>query len=230
MPVIWCCLDRGARRRLPDGCVVNTLHNCLPHTIVAMANNGVSAVKGCWAACLGDCEGGISGEHYVSQCLFTDSMLTVQGFHWCKDAPRTVGIASLTNKMLCREHNSRLSELDSAMLKATQVFCEAQDLIESRKAYRNRHWNIKEFRLDGPLMERWFLKTLINVSYEGDKFIGIDSPQLGAPSKELVEVVFGLRKFDQFGGMHTLAEVGENIQVQEHIRVRSQIHEQTIVL
>ena len=36
----------------------------------------------CWAKCLGDCDGGISGEHIVSAGLFKEAILYVNGPPW----------------------------------------------------------------------------------------------------------------------------------------------------
>ncbi len=43
----------------------------------------------CWARCLGDCGGGVSGEHPVSAGLFTSKAVTVSG--WGR-VERTVGL------------------------------------------------------------------------------------------------------------------------------------------
>jgi len=39
--------------------------------------------------------------------------VSIRGFDWCKDKPKTIGINSLTANVLCRDHNSALSDLDA---------------------------------------------------------------------------------------------------------------------
>ena len=78
-------------------------------------------MKDCWASSLGDCGGGISREHLVSESIFPNQSIYVQGMDWCLDAPKLVRIESLTAKILCRDHNSRLSELDAVADRAEAV-------------------------------------------------------------------------------------------------------------
>lgn len=79
-----------------------------------MSAEAANAVEGCWAASLGNCSGRISREHLVSECLFADQSVFVQGLDWCLDAAKEVRIESLTGKVLCEAHNRGLSELDAA--------------------------------------------------------------------------------------------------------------------
>jgi hypothetical protein len=57
----------------------------------------------------------MSAEHLVSRALFPESV-TIQGFEWCRETPKMIGINSLTSNVLCRHYNSALSELDAAAL------------------------------------------------------------------------------------------------------------------
>src|ERR1700675_999975 len=89
--------------------------------------------KGCWAACLGDCGQKISREHRVSKCLFDSEEISVQGFPWCLNEPKTIGLANFVAKILCKEHISALGELDSAALQAFKVFRESVRLNRVRQ-------------------------------------------------------------------------------------------------
>jgi hypothetical protein len=168
--------------------------------------------KGCWAAALRDCSKKMSREHTVSQSLFTSDEIMVQGFPWCLREPKKIGIANLVAKILCEKHNNSLSELDTAAVDAFNVFRESVRLNHVRgKLKRPPIWNIKRLTIDGPRLERWFLKTLVNLSFGGKWIIGRGTHQVGSVSPELVEVVFGVRRFDNGAGLYTSARTGENI-------------------
>jgi hypothetical protein len=124
----------------------------------------------------------------------------VQGFKWCLNQAQSIGLSNLVAKILCKNHNSALSALDAAALDAFNVFREAIRLNQVREKLRKpaAHWNVQQMMINGPLLERWFLKTLINLSFGGDWPIA--STVKGIPSRELVEVAFGKRKFESGGG------------------------------
>lgn len=122
-------------------------------------------IEGCWASTLGDCRGKLSREHYVSACLFPSGKAIVKGFSWCAEEPKTIGLQSLTRNILCERHNSGLSELDSAMLAFFETLRESDRLIGLRTKLCQKTWNIHHFQVNGNLLERWFLKTLINLNF-----------------------------------------------------------------
>jgi len=182
-----------------------------------MAVQAHSVDPPCWAAAIGGCDEKMSREHIVSHCLFNDNEILVQGFPWCRDKPKAIGIANLVAKILCKKHNSDLSELDSAALGAFNVFREAIRMNEVRGRLKPSHWTIKRFTIDGPRLERWFLKTLINLSFDGLWTIGPDSTKEGRPSKSLVEIAFGLREFDKWAGLYIVGEAGETIDSMDRV-------------
>src|SRR6266446_668458 len=78
-----------------------------------IGNNDMVDTNQCWAACLGNCGGGLSREHVISKGLFVSSFLDVTGFPWCNGGTKRIGIESLTKRALCVKHNNDLSPLDS---------------------------------------------------------------------------------------------------------------------
>jgi hypothetical protein len=44
---------------------------------------------------------------FVRQAYFPGGNITVTGLHWCKVGPKTVGLAALTGKILCRKTQQR---------------------------------------------------------------------------------------------------------------------------
>jgi len=174
-------------------------------------------MRECWASCLGDCDGGISAEHIVSQSLFQSKTVNVRGFHWCKDHSKTISLASLTKNALCRHHNAVLSPVDSAGSHAFDVFRTATRLNNERMlAPHQRHKRVNHI-VNARDLERWLLKTLINIGYGGDSYIGPNSSQRGLASADLVEIAFGRRQFKPENGMFVAAKPGQYMDSQDHL-------------
>jgi hypothetical protein len=182
-------------------------------------NDSGKTVAGCWAASLGDCGGKISQEHLVSQALFPEGNITVSGLHWCRDEWEIVGLAALTGKILCRKHNSELSELDSAVKRAFEILDSSLQLFQLRSKLKSRRWTIQTYTIDGALLERWFLKTLINLSHDGPWIIGEGSHPTGMPNDELVRIAFGRAVFREKAGLYTAARDGEQVTLRQGLRL-----------
>jgi hypothetical protein len=172
----------------------------------------------CWAACLGDCSGKISREHIVTAGLFLDDKITVQGPPWCRNEPKEIGLAALTKKNLCTKHNSDLSGVDNAGISSMNVLREATELTNLRIKYKITRPRIKRFQIDGRALERWFLKTFINIAFKQAYPIGRDSAQPWIPSCDLVEIAFGQKQFEPKAGLYFLGEPGEQIESKEGLR------------
>lgn len=166
-------------------------------------------MENCWAACLGNCSDKLSREHLVSQSLFLNDFVTVQGMPWCKDEPKRIGLSSLTAKILCDQHNNALSPVDTAGAQAFSVIRELMKVLRVRKALKPHIWKIRRYEVDGKGLERWFLRTLINVCCKGPTPIGRFSERSGWPDQELVEIAFGLKTFEGRAGLYSLYRVGE---------------------
>jgi hypothetical protein len=200
--------------------------NGFPHGEMTTKN----AVEGCWAACLGDCEGGLSGEHTISKCLFSAEAVKVRGFHWCLDEPITVGLSSLTRNILCKKHNSDLSDVDAYSKTALNTLADSMALAVRRNELRQNHWTIKRYEIDGRLFERWFVKTLVNVAFGGRYGIGRGAQIAGIPSDNLVRIAFGQQSFHGHAGLYALARNGENISLQEGIKIVTMLEDSNIVM
>jgi hypothetical protein len=158
----------------------------------------------CWAAKFGGCATKQSREHLVSQTLFKSTEVKVQGFPWCKDAPKTIGLASAVGKILCVAHNSQLSAVDTAGGEGFDVLREVQRLQNVRGRLKPQRWKIARRSIDGLLLERWFLKTSINLalSSRADLRWDIEDTPLEQPPLLLLEVAFGLRAFEPHMGLY----------------------------
>jgi hypothetical protein len=73
---------------------------------------------------------------------------------------------------------------------------------------RERRWSIKRFHVDMLKLERWSMKTLINLNHIDDKgwVIGDDPARPNLPTRELVEVAFGRRRFTDAKGLYAMAK------------------------
>lgn len=155
----------------------------------------------CYASALGDCEGGLTREHYVSETILNHIAAAgggyrIGGFHWQRpDGTPSPSIASMTARVLCARHNERLSDLDSEALKLFQF-------LEDWTPRVLREENIGDIvhSMKGELLERWLLKVLTGV-VASNNAARDGSPIRGKlPSREAVETLFGLRPFpDHFG-------------------------------
>lgn len=152
----------------------------------------------------------MSQEHLVSECLF-EGEVKVKGLPWCKDAEKTIGKGRLTAPLLCRHHNGILGEVvDKAAKHTLDTLRTAFDLWEVRKAIRARSWTKKYFETDMLLLERWCLKTLININLSNKPGFPIEPEgKSNRPTEELVRVVFGLDRFEPPKGLYRVAALGD---------------------
>ena len=167
-------------------------------------------MRSCWANRLGNCGGGNSKEHIISRGIFSGPAVRVYGLPWCK-GEKEIGIDSLTGKMLCITHNNALSHIDDEGIRAFKIFQEMSRLTEVRKKMRPRPWHIAKYRLDGSKVERWFLKTLINLCYPGQNHVSGLSFGHGDLFEQLVRIAFGLDSFSGRAGLCSAVSIGQQI-------------------
>jgi hypothetical protein len=115
-------------------------------------------MQGCWASSLGECGGGISREHYVSQSVFPNQSIFMQGLDWCLNNPKELRIETLTAKILCKHDNETLSKLDTAAGYAFNSIRKFAETRSNRARMPNLNWAPKQFTIDGRKLERWCLK------------------------------------------------------------------------
>lgn len=175
-------------------------------------------MRTCWAKCLGNCSEKISREHPISRAMFGGDEVRVQGFPWCREAPRTISVASLTRKVLCQRHNAELSDLDRAGADARKAFIQTDrvaDLHGALPTIGGYHVSL----LDGRKFERWCLKTLISISFQGDSPIGRNANGRGEVDNDAVKLAFGLTDFPPRAGLYSIGSVGQDFSCEPHIRI-----------
>jgi|SRR5882762_1239611 len=187
-------------------------------------------MKKCWAACLGDCSDKQSGEHVVTAGIFSNDMVTVQGFSWCIDTPKEIGLGSLVKNVLCTDHNSRLSPLDNTVIQVFDALRKAVKLSDVRSNLAPRRWTTEHFDIDGVNLERWCLKTLITLSIGGTSPLGPLSKDADTPDENLVRICFGMDRFQPPKGLYVAWETGDKLEVQDEKVIISTFQDERLLV
>jgi hypothetical protein len=163
----------------------------------------------CWAKTRGDCCGTQSGEHYISAALFDGLTMRIQGFAWCKNEEKEIPVSRARANILCKHHNEALSPLDSAGARGFRTLRAAWELHSIREKMRPRPWTIKQHKVEGLLLERWFLKTLVDLvcAEDGDIWWADGSPR-STPPRALVDCCFGPTRLVQPMGLYVITALG----------------------
>ncbi len=136
----------------------------------------------------------------------------------------TVGVDSITARMLCRHHNSALSDTDSAAGNAFEVLKKAASLNEKRRQQRPRKWKLSRYEIDGGRLERWFLKTLINIvvsqQAKGTCW-ALSGSALDQAPDVLVRAAFGVEPLAKPMGLYVAAAVGEKLGSVDGVQLRT---------
>jgi hypothetical protein len=180
----------------------------------------------CWASPLGDCAGALTGEHLISVACWQheDPLATREQkesrlitFRFRDRATgtvsdQTVTLRNLRSKILCAHHNASSSELDAAGGKLCDALGSVLDLTRSRPHSRIP-WKPTVHRVDEPLVERWFMKTAINLARRYKQALPIGGPNADVdyPTPELVEMVYGRRSITYPYGLWFLKPKGTRI-------------------
>ena len=117
-------------------------------------------MKICFLQGLGKCSGKISREHYISktvlEAISSSGAVQIGGLPWqSHQTLQNIGIKSLASKILCETHNSGLSQLDSVAGMLFQTLDAADKNPSDLPAITS---------VDGPLVERWFIKVLCGLA------------------------------------------------------------------
>ncbi|EKG9666007.1 hypothetical protein O5P97_004888, partial [Vibrio parahaemolyticus] len=117
----------------------------------------------CFLKGRGGCSDIITREHYISHKLLNiinqdGKSVDITGLHWIpKDKLKGIGKANLVSNILCKEHNSNLSPLDSHVGR----FVEAIHRIDKGLLANDKGSLCFEF--DGRAIEQWLIKTLVGL-------------------------------------------------------------------
>ncbi len=142
----------------------------------------------CWANSLGGCDT-MSGEHVVSNAIFKAGCscpIIIEGVKRIREGAPTRGAEK--SNILCRRHNSLLSRLDATIGKVARFQAEAND-----KNFQGSLF------IEGELLERWLLKTVINSAAAGWA-----APVKWHPSLSIARGIFGLEPIPDRLGLYSV--------------------------
>ncbi|WP_444914526.1 hypothetical protein [Microbulbifer sp. TRSA007] len=137
----------------------------------------------------------MSGEHIFSNAIFKAGCscpIIVDGVKRIRGGAPTYGAEK--SNILCRHHNSILSPLDNVAGK-----------IASFQAQSNEKEFEENLYIEGELLERWLLKTVINMAAAG--WAGSEK---WLPSPEIVEAIFGMRDIPNGYGLYSVDGIDPN--------------------
>lgn len=175
----------------------------------------MSTTESCWAAALGDCEGRISQEHYISRAMWDTEVLDVVGFSWCKEEPKRIPVARLTSGILCQYHNQALSSVDAEGVSIFQIFKTAEKLHEERLKRPQFPWPKHLFNINGWMLERWLAKAMVGILRAGYNQLEREPEHI---TRALIRCAFGLEKLQKPHGLYIPAEVGDDIDTVDGFR------------
>lgn len=151
-------------------------------------------MKRCLANCLGGCDK-MSGEHVFSNAVFTAGCScprVIEGVRRIRDGAPTHN-AEKAN-ILCRRHNSLLSPLDETAGRIATFQAEANEEDFEESLY-----------VEGEVLERWALKTAVNVAAAG--WAG---PRKWRPAPDIVAAIFGRSPVPPGLGLYSVGGVDPN--------------------
>lgn len=176
--------------------------------------------------------GGKFGEHVVSECLWKDDAsglpdgLFILGGPWAPTEPKAIGLEAIKSNILCQRHNSMLSRVDTEGGHAFDAVRKV-DLRTRLPRRRMRTFEpLIEYRISRPLLERWFVKTTINlaVTAKPAKSWQLDRGEIRKPPPELVRAAFGLEGLAATMGLYALVRVGETFLSDDRVVFTALVH------
>ena len=131
----------------------------------------------------------MSGEHVISSSIFKAGCscpIVIEGVRRIRDGAPTHGAEK--SNVLCRHHNSLLSPLDATVGRIAKFQADANDKDFSGS-----------INVEGELLERWLLKTLINSAAAG-----WTAPIKWQPSSSIARAIFGIEPVPDKLGLHSV--------------------------
>jgi len=186
----------------------------------------------CWANSIGGCSQRQSREHVVSAGFFSSTEIIVSGMPWCEGQTRRIPLATAGSKILCTRHNELLADLDATAKTASETFREVNRLQRFRVDHRIRPTRVARYKIDGSLIERWFLKTAINLAilYGQGLSWGLDGSPIDAPPPEFVSAAFGIGRLRNHMGLSVASAKGSSLYSSETVGFVPVVNSEKVLL
>jgi hypothetical protein len=181
------------------------------------------ANPGCYGRSSNDCSEDLTLEHYISDDVLESiaadgKVISVRGAAWLGpgNPARTVGVKSLSARMLCGRHNHALSPLDAMASDYFRYFREDQlDLMKFQGNDCSRGFVM----VNGPRMELWMLKVLWGAIES--KALTLDGRRayrfrLGVTSQQLAEILWRGADWPPAWGMYVLYDLDQDEPVKQN--------------
>jgi hypothetical protein len=188
------------------------------------------ANPGCYARSSNDCDEQLTREHWISDDLLErvsddKKVVAVEGAAWQALAPKqkTIGINSLSAKILCSRHNRALSPLDNV---ASEFFTHIRDDLLDMNWHQGTPPEFpRGFTLvSGPYIELWLLKVLWGAIEAGALRVNGHVAyrfRLGVTNAMLTEILWRGADWPKHWGLYVLLDHDTDVPVKGNsVRVR----------
>jgi hypothetical protein len=169
---------------------------------------------GCYASSLGDCEGALTEEHYISHAilrLLSDGggRIRTAGMPFAKGNVLDLPPSRLSAKVLCERHNQGLSPIDAEALKLFQIVSETDGLAQAIG-------HLGTTTLNGNLIERWLLKVFLGLIAAGFGRTLEGQHVARQVPERLVRVLFGRQSHIVGHGIYLSGALGDTFSRESH--------------
>jgi hypothetical protein len=162
----------------------------------------------CYARSFGNCGGSLSREHFIPASVLKQlGPISSEGFPFIGGPVRNISVESLASRILCREHNSFLSPLDSF---AGQFF----DFLSSFDPNDR-----KSLICYGPTLEKFLCKVLIGFISAGIERRGDRKSSVEDIPQEALDYLFLDKKMPEGWGLYGVYHKGDQIQSTPRIKM-----------
>ena len=182
----------------------------------------------CYASVIGECSDTQSDEHYVSQGLFKNKFITVEGQKWA-EKPKEVSKSKIGLPILCTNHNTLLSPIDVYGIKIFRILEDC--VIKQNKRFnlpRSSLWKKDRYLIKGIEFEKWMIKAAIGVTFEDpENKWHLENSELLNPPREIVEALFGIKKLRNPMGLYGIFAPNDTLEIEDRIGLTTLLHPQT---
>lgn len=166
----------------------------------------------CWAEAVSPCRGKLSREHPFTRASFTSGTVDFVNVVGPGAGTTRLNIDAVTVRCLCEGHNNELSAVDQAGVDFFNCIRRQEELLSLRRRQPDRRWSWHTLCVDGKGVERWLMKTALNLSYlRREQVVGWEPPT------SMAEAVFALRDLPSGAGLASFGVVGGSLLMGDYV-------------